>query len=135
MRRKDFLRARRRPRKPRGFREYLEDCRQVDLTRGSNRNARNILPILADLGMPASCVAELLGCKAEDVIGWYNRGAELGLALYELLLQVAVDLAECAYRRDRRREQLHNCQCDACSAYKSGKNVSTLMDAFMELAQ
>ena len=135
MRRKDVIRARRAPRKPRGFRTYLDDCRGVDLTQGSNRNARNILPILADLGCPASCVDQLLNCHAEIVIGWYNQGAELGLSVYEFLLRTATDLAEHAHVRDRRREQLHNCKCAVCDAHKSGKPVPTLMDTFLELAE
>ena len=135
MRQKDVLRARRRPRRARGFKSYLDDCRAVDLTVGSNRNARNILPVLADLGCPASCVAALLGCYAETVIGWHNKGAELPVRIYELLLYTALELVDHASERDRQRQELHNCKCATCTAYKAGKAVPTLMDAFQELAR
>lgn len=132
MRRKDVQRARRRPRRPRGIKNYMEDVRSCDNRLGSNRHARNILPVLADLGCPASSMAAIIRCPVSLIGEWYRENAILPLAIYELLLSVAVDLVECATEKHTRLQELHNCKCESCTAYKAGRRVPDLYDAFLE---
>lgn len=132
MRKRDIQRAKRKIMKPRKLIEYIEDCRKVDLSLGSNRHAHNVLPQLADLGCPVPCIAEVLDTEAETVLHWYEVNMILPLSIYELLLSLLMVLAEHSFKKDQARQKIHNCSCDVCQAAHAGARVASIRDSFIE---
>ena len=132
MRKRDLQRAKRRILKPRRLIAYIEDCRAVDLTVGSNRHAHNVLPQLADLGCPVPSIAEVLDVEAETVVHWYNLNVQLPLRVYELLLSLLIFLADHSFKKDLARQEIQNCQCEVCRSARAGARQPSIRDTFLE---
>lgn len=99
-----------------------------------NRGAAELIEGLADLGAPASVVAEYLATHAEIVIRWHDTDAQLPALIWDSMLDLAGIVITVAESRFARHVAGNNCPCIRCVRRKTAAEQSGLTKVFREIA-